>query len=87
MEPKCQGPAPRGWIKKQIRECGVAVISVFPGADDPPGTNWFHYTVGLRGAGLPELLTIGPDQRIGPSLTKLATILRERKAPSQTASW
>ena len=76
---RCQGAAPRSWIKKQIKKVGVAVISVFPNDGDPVA-NWFHYTIGNHGAGLPELLVIGGDQRTGGPLIELARIMGERKS-------
>jgi hypothetical protein len=65
-------------VEKQIKEHGFGVTSVFPTKDEPG--HWFHYTVGNHGVGLPELLAIGGDQRMGPVLRGLAEIMRERKA-------
>jgi hypothetical protein len=75
QEPGCKGPAPRAWIKKQIKRVGVAVINVF----DDDG-HWFHYTIGNHSASLPELLLIGGTQQTGGALIDLAKIMRERKS-------
>jgi Domain of unknown function (DUF4262) len=69
------GPAMRRWLKKMIKQHGFGIMDVF---DDH--SNWFHYTVGNHGVGLPEILAIGGDQRTSGPLTDLANIMRERKA-------
>jgi hypothetical protein len=70
------------WIKKQIRRHGVAVISVRPDPGAAPDAMCFHYTVGLHGDGLPELLLIGGEDlsRALEVLADLAEVMRERPA-------
>lgn len=67
------------WIKKQIKQKGFAIINVFPAEDDNE-KSWFHYTVGNHGRGLPEILAIGGDRRMGGPLTSLSKIMHERNS-------
>jgi hypothetical protein len=71
------GAAMFKWLKKQIRQDGFGILTVFPTAGEVI-TEWFHYTIGNHGAGLPEILVIGGDQRMTGPLTDVAKIMRKR---------
>jgi hypothetical protein len=69
------------WLKKQIRQDGFGIINVFAEAEERGKCVlhlWFHYTVGNHGAGLPEILVIGGDQRMSGPLGEVAKIMRKR---------
>lgn len=56
-------------IRQLIAEHGWAVQGVLHTATEPP----FSYTVGLTGAGLPELIVVGVSHQVGVTmLNKLA---------------
>jgi hypothetical protein len=76
-----KGTTPTSKIRRIIEQYGVFIYGV---ACDPPEP-FFHYTIGLHGAGLPELLAIGGDEnhaRIVQSVVNaLAELMLERKKP------
>lgn len=57
-------------VASDIERVGWSAISVFPCADDPPGSPAFTYSVGLRDRDHPELIVFGLDPRVAHGMIR-----------------